>query len=143
MQIYESMQYILVNSKACSDHDGLWSGLGCIPVNDVVGLFRADDAEGVDSRVGGGQVWMLAGAPGEPSSGALAPWQEVTHAGRQSTRKKYPKEISYFNLVAFLTVKVYDFLASAFIQSSHSTKTGNTALFHLYTDDVEFCGLMR
>ena len=50
-----------------------------LPVYDAVGLLRPDDAQGVDSGVGGGQVRVLSGAPRETPGWALAVGQELTH----------------------------------------------------------------
>ena len=51
-----------------------------VPVNDIIGLFGANDAQRVDCCVRGRKVWVLARAPSKATFWALTQLQELTHA---------------------------------------------------------------
>lgn len=59
-----------------------------VPVYDVVGFLRADDAERVDGSVRGCEVGVLTRTAGEASGRALAACQELTHTVGQSYRNE-------------------------------------------------------
>lgn len=65
------------------------------PVDDAEGLLSADDAERVDSGVGGGEVRVLARTPPKSTLGALAAPQELADAverwGRGSVSPVSPR----------------------------------------------------
>ena len=51
-----------------------------VPVNDVIGLLGANDAQCVDRCIRGCKVWVLARAPSKAAFWALTQLQELTHA---------------------------------------------------------------
>lgn len=53
------------------------------PVNHTVGLFCADDAQGVDGCVRRRQVGVLAWAPSKASSRTLTPSKKLAHAAKE------------------------------------------------------------
>lgn len=64
----------------------------CVPVNDVVGLLGANDAQRIDCCIRGCKVWVLAGAPSEATVWALTQLQEVTHTRYTAKGKSKVKQ---------------------------------------------------
>lgn len=58
-----------------------------LPVYNVVGLFCADDTEGVDGSVRRREVSVLTRSSGEASCRRLTTGQELTHAGERPENK--------------------------------------------------------
>lgn len=58
-----------------------------LPVNDVVGFFRGNDAQRIDSCISGRKVWVLPRAPSKATFWTLTQLQELTHAGYMATGK--------------------------------------------------------
>lgn len=54
-----------------------------VPVYNVIGFLCADDTEGVDGSVGGGEVGVLTWSTGEASCWGLTAGQELTHTGKK------------------------------------------------------------
>lgn len=67
-----------------------WGDCGCVtitvPVNNIIGLFCADDTEGVDSSVGGCEVGVLSWSPRKSACWALTAGQKVTHTGEKNKK---------------------------------------------------------
>lgn len=57
---------------------------GTVPVNNVIGLFCADDAEGIDGGVSGCEVGVLSRSSRETPRWALTASQKLTHAGGET-----------------------------------------------------------
>ena len=58
-----------------------------VPVNDVIGLLGANDAQCVDRCIRGCKVWVLARAPSKATFWALTQLQELTHARYMAKEK--------------------------------------------------------
>ena len=58
-----------------------------VPVNDVIGLLGANDAQCVDRCIRGCKVWVLARAPSKAAFWALTQLQELTHARHMAKGK--------------------------------------------------------
>lgn len=58
-----------------------------VPVNDIVGLLGANDAQRIDCCVRGCKVWILARAPSKATFWALTQLQELTHTRYEAKRK--------------------------------------------------------
>lgn len=59
---------------------GLQKGkCSCVPVYNIIGLFCADDTEGVNSSIGGSKMCVLSWSSSKTPSWALTASQELTH----------------------------------------------------------------
>lgn len=52
---------------------------GIVPVNNIIGLFCADDTEGIDGGVSGREVGVLSWSSGKTPCWALTASQKLTH----------------------------------------------------------------
>lgn len=59
-----------------------------VPVDDVIGLLSANDAQCVDCCIRGCEVWVLARAPSKAAIWALTQLQELTHTRYTAKWKK-------------------------------------------------------
>lgn len=63
-----------------------------VPVYNVIGLFCADDTEGVDGSIGRCEVGVLSWSPGKTPCWALTASQKLTHTG-EKTSESYGQKL--------------------------------------------------
>lgn len=69
-----------------------------VPVNDVIGLLRANDAERVNCCIRGCEMRVLAGAPSKATFWTLTQLQELTHARYTAKGKTKVSQHSFQNI---------------------------------------------
>lgn len=66
-----------------------------VPVNDVIGLLSANDAQCIDCCICGCKVWVLARAPSKAAFWALTQLQETAHTNTQPKGKTKSEGIHF------------------------------------------------
>lgn len=89
-----------------------------VPVNDIIGLFGANDAQRVDCCVRGRKVWVLARAPSKATFWALTQLQELTHARYTARGKDKVRQHSFQNTKFHQSMP---FQASAFLKREETS----------------------
>lgn len=58
-----------------------------VPVYNIIGLFCADDTEGIDGSIGRCEVGVLSWSPGKAPRWALTASQKLTHTGERRSKR--------------------------------------------------------